>query len=215
MLKWVALVIAAIAIIIGIGFLGTVPAQRESPGSSSEVNAMKSWNKPPEMVIETNKTYTASLKTDKGTIKFNLLANEAPKTVNNFVFLTREKYYDGVVFHRIIKDFMVQTGDPTGTGGGGPGYQFENEPVNRAYSRGIVAMANAGLNTNGSQFFIIHKDYNLPKQYTVFGVIDLTDTESLTTLDTIAATPVTAGAQGEASKPTETVKILSATIEEK
>ena len=90
-------------------------------------------------------------------------------TVNNFVFLARQGFYDGVTFHRVIPNFMAQTGDPTGTGTGGPGYRFNDEPVTRKYVRGTLAMANAGPNTNGSQFFIVHKDYPLPPNYTIFG----------------------------------------------
>ena len=100
----------------------------------------------------------ATLNTTEGAITIELLPGEAPKTVNNFVFLAREGYYDGVPFHRIMKGFMIQTGDPTGTGRGGPGYRFDDERVQRRYTKGIVAMANAGPNTNGSQFFIVHGD---------------------------------------------------------
>ena len=98
-----------------------------------------------------------------------LFAKDAPQTVNNFVFLARDGFYDGVIFHRVIPGFMIQGGDPTGTGRGGPGYKFEDEPVSQRYERGILAMANAGPNTNGSQFFVMHADYGLPPNYTIFG----------------------------------------------
>ncbi len=166
----------------------------------------------PAMQIDPNKTYTATIETTKGTMKAELFANEAPKTVNNFVFLARENFYQNVKFHRIIENFMVQTGDPTGTGTGGPGYKFEDEPIAeaRSYERGTLAMANAGPNTNGSQFFIVHQDYPLPKNYTIFGKV----TEGLDALDAIASTPTRSGPGGENSTPTEDVQITNITIEE-
>jgi cyclophilin family peptidyl-prolyl cis-trans isomerase len=113
---------------------------------------MKQWPKAPAMQLDTEKSYTAVLKTTKGEIEIELLAKEAPQTVNNFVFLAKEGYYDGVPFHRVIQTFMIQTGDPTGTGTGGPGYKFADElPPRHSYAKGMVAMANAGPNTNGSQ----------------------------------------------------------------
>lgn len=182
---------------------------------STQVTVGKQYDKPPEMTIDQSKTYTAVINTSKGTMKIGLLPVVAPITVNNFVFLTRDKFYDGVVFHRIIKDFMVQTGDPKGDGTGGPGYKFADEKVTLDYKRGTLAMANSGPDTNGSQFFIIHKDYDLPKQYTIFGQIDPKDSESLKTLDAIAETPVAENASGEPSKPNEEVTIKSISIEEK
>jgi cyclophilin family peptidyl-prolyl cis-trans isomerase len=141
-----------------------------------------------------------------------LLPGEAPQTVNNFVFLARQGYYDGVPFHRVIKGFMVQTGDPTGTGTGGPGYKFADEPVTSDYLPGTLAMANAGPNTNGSQFFVIHADLRsrLPKNYTIFGRL----TDGMDTLDKIANTPVKASGRGEVSTPVEPPRIESVTIEE-
>jgi cyclophilin family peptidyl-prolyl cis-trans isomerase len=169
-----------------------------------------SWTSPPAMSIDPKKTYTAVITTSEGTMKASLFAEEAPKTVNNFAFLAKECFYNNVKFHRIIKDFMVQTGDPKGNGTGGPGYRFEDEPVKRQYKRGTLAMANAGRNTNGSQFFIIHKDYPLPPNYTIFGEV----TEGLETLDKIASTPVSRSGSGENSVPTKDVTIQSVTIEE-
>jgi peptidyl-prolyl cis-trans isomerase B (cyclophilin B) len=108
--------------------------------------------------------------TTKGEIVFEVLADEAPKAASNMIALARAGYYDGITFHRVVPDFVIQGGDPTGTGSGGPGYRFEDEAVNLDYARGIVAMANAGPDTNGSQFFIVLKDQpSLPKLYTVFG----------------------------------------------
>ncbi|MBI4297378.1 MAG: peptidylprolyl isomerase [Chloroflexi bacterium] len=163
------------------------------------------------MTIDPSKSYTARMETSEGVITFDLLAREAPITVNNFVFLAREGFYDGVKFHRIIKGFMVQSGDPMGTGRGGPGYRFNDEPVTRNYVRGTLAMANAGPNTNGSQFFIVHQDAGLPKAYTIFGLV----TDGLDALDKIANTPVTAGPSGEVSSPTREVTIRHIDIVEK
>ena len=125
----------------------------------------------PDQGIDPSKRYTATMETSMGTIVIALDAVNAPKTVNNFVFLAAHHYYDGVVFHRIINGFMCQGGDPTGTGG--PGYRFQDEPVKQRYQLGSVAMANAGPNTNGSQFFLISgpSGVNLPPQYNHFGQI--------------------------------------------
>src|SRR5918912_818820 len=109
--------------------------------------AQTQWNRPPAMEIDPNAEYSADLETSEGTIRIRLLARETPQTVNNFVFLARQGFYDGVIFHRVIDGFMIQTGDPTGTGRGGPGYRFADERVTRRYTQGIVAMANAGPNT--------------------------------------------------------------------
>jgi cyclophilin family peptidyl-prolyl cis-trans isomerase len=118
----------------------------------------KQYKTPPALAIDSNKKYKARLKTSKGDIVIELFADKVPNTVNNFVFLARDGYYDGTTFHRVIKDFMVQGGDPTGTGRGGPGYQFKDEfdPSLKHSGPGILSMANAGPNTNGSQFFITH-----------------------------------------------------------
>ena len=116
----------------------------------------KNYPTQPPLNIDENKTYTATMKTNHGDIGIQLLPKNAPLTVNNFVFLARDGYYDGVKFHRIVKGFMIQGGDPTGTGAGGPGYKFIDElPTTLDYYKGILAMANAGPNTNGSQFFIM------------------------------------------------------------
>ncbi len=170
----------------------------------------KQWSSEPAMTIDPSKSYAATLKTSEGDLTIDLLADHAPRAVNSFVFLAREGFYEGVTFHRIMKGFMVQTGDPTGTGSGGPGYRFKDEPVSLRYTRGTVAMANAGPNTNGSQFFIVDgDDVGLPPNYTIFGRVR----EGLDVLDKIAATPV-ALARGERSKPTREVRIESVTIRE-
>jgi peptidylprolyl isomerase len=163
------------------------------------------------MTIGTNKHYTASISTTMGDLEVDLLAKEVPTTVNNFVFLAREGFYDGVKFHRIIKGFMVQTGDPKGDGTGGPGYRFNDEPVVGNYERGTLAMANAGPNTNGSQFFIMHADYQLQKNYTIFGKV----TRGLDVVDKIASVPVgTAPGGREASVPQTEVRVTKVSIKE-
>jgi cyclophilin family peptidyl-prolyl cis-trans isomerase len=166
---------------------------------------MKSYAKPPEMTIDPQRTYRATLETSAGTMNAELFAGEAPKTVNSFVFLAREGFYDGVIFHRVIRGFMIQGGDPTGTGTGGPGYRFADEPVRRKYERGTLAMANAGPNTNGSQFFIMHANYGLPPNYTIFGKL----TEGEDVLDSIADAPT-----GANDRPREPVRIESVKISE-
>jgi cyclophilin family peptidyl-prolyl cis-trans isomerase len=160
---------------------------------------------PPEMAIDPAKTYTATIETTAGTMTAQLFASEAPRTVNNFVFLANEGFYTDVIFHRVISGFMIQGGDPTGTGSGGPGYRFDDEPVARQYLRGTLAMATAGPNTNGSQFFVMHADYPLPPNYTIFG--KLSGGEAV--VDAIAGAPT--GAQ---DRPVEPVAIKSVTITE-
>jgi cyclophilin family peptidyl-prolyl cis-trans isomerase len=160
----------------------------------------------PELNIDLGKAYTARLDTSAGSITLDLYAADAPVAVNNFAFLANEGYYDGVIFHRVIDGFMVQGGDPTGTGRGGPGYTFRDEFHSKtSYRRGTVAMANAGPNTNGSQFFICHQDVGLPNQYTIFGEV----TDGMDVVDAIATAPT--GAQ---DRPHAPVTIDSVTITE-
>ena len=135
---------------------------------------MKQWNKSPEMVIDPKKKYSVTMSTDKGDIVLELFAEKTPKTVNNFVFLAREGFYDGIIFHRVIADFMAQGGDPTGSGTGGPGYRFADEfhPSLKHDKPGILSMANAGPGTNGSQFFITHIPTPwLDGKHSVFGQV--------------------------------------------
>ncbi len=132
----------------------------------------KKWSKPPELTIDTNKAHQATIKTNRGTIRLELYPQHAPRTVNNFVFLAGEGFYDGVTFHRVINNFMIQGGDPEGTGRGGPGYTFEDELESNPlrHDTGVISMANAGPNTNGSQFFITHSPQpHLDGRHTVFG----------------------------------------------
>ena len=132
------------------------------------------WSQPPKMEIDPKKMYSAILETDKGDITLELYADKAPQTVNNFIFLARQGFYDGTIFHRVIANFMAQGGDPTGSGRGGPGYQFRDEfnPQLRHDKPGVVSMANAGPNTNGSQFFITHVPTPwLDGKHSVFGQV--------------------------------------------
>jgi peptidyl-prolyl cis-trans isomerase B (cyclophilin B) len=134
----------------------------------------KQYSTPPSLTIDSNKKYSAVFNTSRGEIVCELFAKDAPNTVNNFVFLAREKFYDGTVFHRVIPDFMVQGGDPTGSGSGGPGYRFADEVKNNPnqHHAGSLSMANAGPNTNGSQFFITHVATDwLDGKHTVFGKV--------------------------------------------
>ena len=174
---------------------------------------IKQWPNPPPMVIDQNKEYTATIKTNLGDIVVQLFPKDAPIAVNNFVFLARQGFYDGVKFHRVVKGFVIQGGDPTGTGTGGPGYAFSDEKVTRDYIAGTLAMANAGANTNGSQFFITLADLStqLSKNYTIFGLV----ASGFDIVQKIGDVPVTRSPSGEISLPTEDIHINSITIEEK
>jgi peptidylprolyl isomerase len=165
------------------------------------------------MSIDQSKEYTATIKTNYGDITIQLLPKEAPLAVNNFVFLAREGFYDGVKFHRWIKGFMIQSGDPTGTGGGGPGYKFADEPVMRDYIAGTLAMANSGANTNGSQFFITLANVtgSLAKSYTIFGLV----TQGFDVVQKIGDVPCKMASDSVPSAPTVDVHIKSITITEK
>lgn len=177
------------------------------PERNNTMSDPKSLAKP-EMQIDASKNYKAILSTSEGDMTIELNAARNPITVNNFVYLAKNSFYDNVIFHRVIKGFMVQTGDPTGTGMGSPGYKFNDEPIEGNYDRGVVAMANSGPNTNGSQFFIMHADYPLPKNYVIFGKV----IEGLDVLDKIAETPVKAGGAGEVSTPVNPPSIISVEI---
>ena len=170
----------------------------------------KVYDSMPEMNIDISKKYTAVIKTSMGDMSVEFFTEDAPMTVNNFINLSRDGYYDNVIFHRVISGFMIQGGDPSGTGHGEmgkyPGYKFEDELNNqRSYEKGILAMANAGPDTNGSQFFIMHVDYPLPYQYTIFGLV----TEGLDIIDKIASVET-----GDGDKPVNDVVIESIEIKE-
>ncbi|SFI31981.1 Peptidyl-prolyl cis-trans isomerase (rotamase)-cyclophilin family [Paenibacillus sp. UNC496MF] len=178
----------------------------------------KQWSEKPKMAIDAAKSYSATFSTNKGDFTIELYAKDAPETVNNFVFLSKEKFYDGVKFHRIIQSFMIQSGDPTGTGAGGPGYTIPDE-LNKGYKyeEGVIAMANTGQpDSGGSQFFICTgadaANLNSMPNYTIFGKVS----SGMDVVKAIAATPVTANpATGEESAPTEDVTIQSISISEK
>lgn len=154
----------------------------------------KTYSAPPPMTIDPEKKYTATIETDKGNIVLSLYAKDVPKTVNNFMFLARDGYYDGVTFHRVIAGFMAQAGDPTGTGCGGPGYTFEDEFSTHAHVTGALSMANAGPNTNGSQFFITYSPQpHLDNRHSVFGKMtsDMSILESIKKGDVIKTITIT------------------------
>jgi cyclophilin family peptidyl-prolyl cis-trans isomerase len=168
-------------ITVALGTLLTASCTNQAPAAKP-----KTYSAPPPMVIDTAKEYTATIETEKGNLVLELFASDVPNTVNNFVFLAREGFYDGTTFHRVIPDFMAQGGDPTGTGTGGPGYIFDNEITEHTHVAGALSMANAGADTNGCQFFITYKaKHNLDGNYSVFGqLIAGTDVlESLTPRD--------------------------------
>ena len=170
----------------------------------------KVYDSMPDMNIDISKKYTAVIKTSMGDMSIEFFTEDAPITVNNFINLSRDGYYDNVIFHRVISGFMIQGGDPSGTGHGEmgkyPGYKFEDELNNqRSYEKGILAMANAGPDTNGSQFFIMHVDYPLPYQYTIFGLV----TDGLDIIDKIASVET-----GDGDKPVNDVVIESVEIKE-
>jgi apurinic endonuclease APN1 len=195
------------------------PPPTAKPGATQSQSATsggkpvaKTYSSAPAMSIDPAKSYVAAIKTNLGEMKANLFAKDSPQTVNNFVFLAREGFYNGVKFHRVIKGFMVQTGDPAGTGGGGPGYSFKDEldlAKKNGYKKGMIAMANRGPNTNGSQFFIMDADYPLPPNYSLFGQV----TDGVDVVNKIASVPTLPG--GENSSPATDVRIESVTIDEK
>jgi len=212
MSKWIVPALAALLLITAAG-CGKAPAKANGPAASapSASDGPHSWSSAPKMTIDKTKSYQAVFETDKGNFTVDLFAQDAPVTVNNFVFLAGQHFYDGVVFHRIIESFMIQTGDPTGTGGGGPGYTIKDELNNgHSYEPGIVAMAKTSApDSGGSQFFICTGDdskrLNDPQyaNYSIFGKIS----SGMDVVQAIAATPVTAAANGEISVPTEKTAI--------
>lgn len=224
-----------VAIVLSMGSVIVATAQDATPQATptgdfgSPVAALECWSDEPdssvagypqfpgvpEMMIDTSKAYYAEIVTNRGTIVVQLYADVAPVTVNNFVCLATNDYFDGVIFHRVIRDFMIQSGDPTGTGRGGPGYQFNDELPGEElnYIEGSLAMANSGPNTNGSQFFISSANNagTLPKSYTIFGQV----VEGQEVVQLISEIPVSMNQQGETSVPAATITILDITIFEK
>jgi cyclophilin family peptidyl-prolyl cis-trans isomerase len=168
------------------------------------------FKEPPPMTIDPAKKYTATMETSCGKITIELDPKAAPKTVNSFVFLAKQKYFDGLTFHRVVKDFVIQGGDPEGTGSGGPGYEFEDELPQTGYKIGSLAMANSGANTNGSQFFIVtgNEGAQLPSKYNLFGQVT-SGVEIAQKMETFAQDP-----PDPSGKPSRTLYILSVTIAE-
>ena len=190
-------------------------SEAEGGGSAEDVAERDGmYDEPPTEKLDPEKTYVVAVETNKGTFDLTVDPKAAPIAAANFVFLVKEGFYDGTVFHRIIKDFMIQGGDPTGTGIGGPGYELTDDPVKGEYSRGTVAMANAGPDTGGSQFFIVQGTNvaaTLPKDYVIFGRVD---EDGMKVVDEIAEVEVETSPNGEPSQPVDEVKIIEATLTE-
>jgi cyclophilin family peptidyl-prolyl cis-trans isomerase len=180
--------------------------------ASGSDNTPLQWKQPPASILRAGKHYTATLTTNKGAFDVEFYSEDAPNTVNNFVCLAKAGYYDNTPFHRILSDFVIQGGDPTGTGRGGPGYEFPDEPIKRTYDVGTLAMANAGPNTNGSQFFVVvgQSGTELPPNYTIFGKV----TEGMDVVNAIAQTPTKVGDTREKSVPVEPIVLQSVTVAE-
>lgn len=189
-----------------------LPTITQSPPSITPNQQQK------DMSEQQQKKYQVVLHTTNGDITIDLNATGTPKTVENFVALAKKSFYNSTIFHRVIKGFMIQGGDPECNpeknsamcGSGGPGYKFDDELFEGSYTRGTVAMANSGPNTNGSQFFIMHSDYNLPKNYVIFGKVS----SGMEVVDLIATAKMTVGGDGAMSKPLEPVRITSAEVKE-
>src|SRR3989344_879834 len=210
MQKESTVIIGVIIIIFIVGYLflskaGTSTKQSgiTSPTSTREVTNPLESQPTPIMTIDKTKTYQAILKTSAGTITIDLFTDKTPITVNNFVTLANKKFYNKTIFHRVIKGFMIQGGDPRGDGTGGPGYRFDDEKFDGEYNRGVIAMANAGDNTNGSQFFIMHQDYPLDPKYVIFGQV----IAGMDVVDAIAESEVTVSTSGENSQPVNPIAV--------
>ena len=173
-----------------------------------QIEKISGFHPQKNMILKEGKKYSVKIKTSVGDMLVELNAKQVPITVNNFVYLASTGFYDNVIFHRVIKDFMIQGGDPTGTGSGGPGYKFDDEKFTGEYTRGTIAMANAGQNTNGSQFFIMHADVALPPNYTIFGKV-ITGLDVVDKIATAKTLP-----QGEGSTPVEPVVIKNMEVME-
>jgi len=224
---WIGLVVIALIVLVVLGFIWAGSKDKSVPGSNTygtstpvgdglitgTTTATTSLTTATSTINKTtkNRMHTISIETTKGTIVFETYDVYAPNTVKNFIDLANKGFYTNIIFHRVIKDFMIQGGDPTGTGSGGPGYQFgdelnpNTESYKTGYIRGTVAMANAGPNTNGSQFFIMHKDVPLPNKYTIFGRV----VKGMDVVDAIAATPT-----NEADRPLTDISIKKVTVAE-
>lgn len=213
----IAIVIFLSLLVIGFGMYGASNGTRKDTTTQAKKTQISSSGNQIKPTMETTssqekKNYEVTMQTTEGPIVIALNSDQTPKTVENFVALAKKGFYANTIFHRVLKGFMIQGGDPKGDGTGGPGYKFADEPFTGEYTRGTIAMANAGPNTNGSQFFIMHVDYPLPKNYTIFGHV----TEGMDTVDKIANAPVVPNPySGEPSKPVNPVTVLSVTVTEK
>lgn len=214
----VSAVVASMVLTTVLSGCGTRNQTNQTQGSGQAPQlktASQQWSTPPKMSIDKNKQYDAVVHTNYGTFTIRLFAKQSPVTVNNFVFLAKHHFYHDNQFFRIMQSFMIQTGDPTNTGTGGPGYQFQDElPPKEKYAPGIVAMANAGPNTNGSQFFIGTgpdvTQLNKTPKYTIFGKV----TKGMSVVEKIAAIPVKKNPQtNEPSDPTKTAYMKSVDIQ--
>jgi len=201
---------------VGCGSKSKNESAIQQTASASGAATVKQWSEMPEMSIDPKKSYTATFHTSKGDFKIELFADDAPTTVNNFVFLAKQKFFEGITFHRIIETFMIQTGDPNGNGSGGPGYHIPDElGSDHKYEVGTVAMANALTpDSGGSQFFICTGEdamnLNRTPNYTIFGKV----IEGMDTVMAIAKSPVELASNGEPSKPVDKILINSIDIEE-
>lgn len=209
--KFIPIAIFLALIAGGLALVTKNKIKPEVASSSIVVEPAKTENTMAEIQIDESKIYTAVIKTSEGEITIELNAAKTPITVNNFVTLAKKGFYNNTIFHRVIAGFMIQGGDPKGDGTGGPGYKFNDEPFEGEYTRGTIAMANSGPNTNGSQFFIMHADYALPKNYVIFGKV----VKGIEVVDKIATAPLESSPMGEISKPIAPVKIDSVLVVEK
>lgn len=187
----------------------TQQEQQQQQEELAQATSITNSPQAPSMNIDKSKSYSAVLETSEGNITIEFTTAQTPETVNNFIELARKDFYDDTIFHRVISGFMIQGGDPKGDGTGGPGYKFDDEDFDGEYSRGTVAMANSGPNTNGSQFFIMHEDNSsLPPNYVIFGQV----TDGLDAVDAIAEAEVTSNRGGEQSSPVEPIMIKNVKI---
>ena len=216
-LIWLGGLIVILAILAGIQWklnstqkLDSLVSSQSTQTQDSIINTVSTTTT--QTLMQPQSAHTITIETNKGTIVFETYDTDAPKTVENFITLANKGFYNGVIFHRVIQGFMIQGGDPTGTGMGGPGYKFADElntntpSYKNGYVRGVVAMANAGPNTNGSQFFIMHKDYPLPHNYTIFGKV----ISGMDVVDAIATT-----ATGANDKPATDIVMKKVTVSNK
>jgi len=216
MKKFNIMMLSALLLVLLAGCATKAPVAPQATQPSQPVVQGKTWSAEPTMQIDPQKPYHAIIHTNLGDISVKLFPQDAPKTVNNFIFLAHNQFYDGLKFHRVLKTFMIQTGDPKGNGSGGPGYKFNDELSSKhTYAAGVVAMANSGPNTNGSQFFIGSgsdvASLNQNPDYTIFGQVD----GGMEVVDKIASVKVGPSSSGEVSTPLELVTMKSVEILEK